>query len=152
VELGPNLDIIGPKHRGAFEEPPLRDHLHIIVQIPISGELLKHTSQLVLGLNEAEIDQMLEKIEPELLDYVGTKIQPPFWKVPDGSDREWMEHVSSLEIPILHGQPSLLLHGIGDPRWHQHDGQFLERIKSIFTPGRHTYVPSVYLQLFSIMV
>jgi hypothetical protein len=103
-----------------------------------------------LNLDEARIHWMLEKMDPELLGYISTKIQPPFWQAPDGSDREWMEHVGSLEIPVLDEQPSLLLHWIGDPRWHQHDSEFTERIKSIFTPGMHTYVPSVYLRSFSI--
>ncbi|KAJ6449438.1 hypothetical protein C8R47DRAFT_358486 [Mycena vitilis] len=57
------------------------------------------------------IDQYSAQIEPLLNDYIAQKAPLPFWQ-PDKKTKNY-EFLRSLHIPMLHGGPDMLLHGLG---------------------------------------
>jgi hypothetical protein len=98
---------------------------------------LFHLNIVVEPDREGHIHVLQQKLQQEMLEHVRVKIKTHSWQAPDGSDPEWAEHIRSLDIPIVSQQPSLLLHRIGDTKWHQHDPQLMDRVSTIFSPGQH---------------
>lgn len=117
-----------------FPTQPPTDFLHILVQ---RSGLQLHEGSPKSDLPSISHDKLLKSIHPNLQKFVEDRMQLPSWQAHGDCDDSWREHVKELHIPTHNNQPSLLLHGIGDPKWHQHDFRVLQRVKGIFTPGQH---------------
>ncbi|KAH8096747.1 hypothetical protein DFH11DRAFT_1679529 [Phellopilus nigrolimitatus] len=83
----------------------------------------------------ATLESELSNIERKLRNLVCEKTMPPLWSYPQ-SDAVFAEHILALKIPNLREEPSLLLHGLGNP-----SPDFETRVSDIFRPsGQHSFV------------
>jgi len=74
---------------------------------------------------------------------VDGEIALPLWTPSSESDLdpEIVDHLTSLSIPCLKGKPNLLLHDLGS---FTRDPILDKRLKNIFMPNSHTWVPCLF--------
>ena len=107
---------------------------------PPPNQTLKHTPVKPLEQLDGEIKEFLDKCRPAVQRLVQKAIEVPSllpsWVEPS-AHQELTTRVANLRIPtIAYGQPSLLLHGLGE----ETDGDQFEHLQKVFTFANHTCV------------
>lgn len=89
------------------------------------------------------VDQRRENIRQLLNNAGDISSLIPSW-VPgqcvDSGDKDFVDNIVQLAIPVVNQVPSLLLHDIGEERTHL-DQEQAERISGVFSFKRHKCVP-----------
>jgi hypothetical protein len=62
---------------------------------------------------KASIEQFIEGLRPKIRHFL-TNPRLPNWVPPESVDDETRKFYNGLEIPLVKGKPSLLLHGLGN--------------------------------------
>lgn len=82
------------------------------------------------------VDELMAKVSPSLKTWIRKRGPVRTWEATAGPP-EWAAHIKKLQIPNVRG-PNLLLHGIGNQSWLDHDPSINQRVQEIFKEGFHT--------------
>jgi hypothetical protein len=61
----------------------------------------------------ASVDGFSDNLRPLIREYLAGALVS-HWTPPNGATQEAKEFYAKLQIPLLHGEPSLLLHALGE--------------------------------------
>ena len=103
----------------------------------------KKTRKQIQGEIVQFVDQRRENIRQLLTNAGDGSSLTPSW-VPgqsvDFGDKDFVDNIAQLAIPVVNQVPSLLLHDIGEERTHL-DQEQAERISRVFSFSNHKCVP-----------
>jgi hypothetical protein len=89
---------------------------------------------------ESVVEKILQELRPPMTRLVVGDISLSIWCPSPGSmDIEMVKHIEALRIPYIKGKPNVLLHDLGS---FKDDPVIAGRLKNIFMPNNHTFVPS----------
>ena len=95
---------------------------------------------------KVDVHRFLTELQPTIRRLVVGDIVLPTWSPSDAFlEPETITHLNSLRIPSLKGKPNLLLHDLGS---FTRDALLEKRLKNIFMPNNHTFVPNILSFLF----
>lgn len=89
------------------------------------------------------ISQLLDKYRPRMRSLVqmagNVPSLLPSWKPENPPNEKYAKHIAELQIPTISGDPSLLLHGLGEVN-NSLDEDRIARIPHVFSCTRNMYV------------
>ena len=89
------------------------------------------------------VDQRREKIRQLLNNAGDVSLLIPSWvpgQIVDFGDKDLVDNIAQLAIPVVNQVPSLLLHDIGEEQMHLDEEQ-AERISRVFSFSNHKCIP-----------